>query len=157
MKPLLRLILVPVCTAVSAALTGWLARHFPGVGLPAKDLTALMVTGGLAGAGSAIHWLSRQPKVVHLADEAKLELEKLRAELAANTALTAPISEIEQTVKAHADQVVAEMGQLVHAPQSIVSLVESIVNAMDGQKPAAPAAVVEPAPLITGQALQAPQ
>lgn len=136
-----RLALVPVCTAVSAALTGWLARHFPGVALPAKDLTALMVAGGVAGATGALHWLQRQPKVVHLADEARLELAKIRADIAANTALTAPLSEIEAVVAAHADQVVQEVGSAVHAPASVVTMVESIVNALEGQKAQAPTPV----------------
>lgn len=146
MKAILRVILTPLCAALSAALTGWLAKHFPGLTLTSGQVTTIMVAGAVAGASGALHWLQSQPKVVHLEDDAKAELAKIRAAVSQNTALAATLADLKNELRTHTVQILNGVATQLHAPQSIVRALDQIVQALESQKVGEPVVEAAPAP-----------
>lgn len=134
-------LLTPVFAALSGALTGWLAHHFPGLPrLSPADVTALQIAGVTAGAAAALKWLHGRAAFVQA--QAWIEHADKNAEDATGPAL----ADIEAVVKSHTDQVLDAVAAAVHAPPSVQEVVAQIGQELSGGAVSTPPVGTPPPP-----------
>jgi formate-dependent nitrite reductase membrane component NrfD len=118
-------LLTPVFAAVAAWLTGLIASKFPGLPhLDAAQVTALEIAGFVGAASAAIKWLHDRQKFVRTADS----VEDIVAEVVRRLQVTLGPVDLEKLLDSHAEQIVEQVGQLVHAPPSVEDVVEQIAG-----------------------------
>lgn len=163
-------VLTPIATALAAILTGWVAKHFPGVSIPTGQVVPLMVLGGVAAFGACLHWLQKQSKVVDLEKSvdavADLVVSKIKADPAAAQASSVLISEL----KAQKDEILKAVADAIHLPPSAEEVAQQIIDqaaakshpaviqqAPFNQVTDVPAAVIDnPSPTVGTATIQVP-
>lgn len=104
-------LLTPVFGALSAWLTGLVAHNFPGVSIPAGDLTALEVAGFTGACAAALKWLHGRAQFVQAENAAKRDLAvaeaKVREVAAANPSAGVAVADLQAVLKAHEAAIVS--------------------------------------------------
>lgn len=141
-------LLTPAFAALSAAGTGWLSRHFPGLPhLNPTDTTALMVAGATAGAGAALKWLHGRAQFTRSAAALEALIKSEVAKATANQQAAPALDDIEDLLTGHTSQIVQAIATAVHAPPSVAQVVEAILaDAQKGKQPTEAAAPAEQPP-----------
>lgn len=128
-------ILTPFFGAVSAALTGWLGKHFPGLpNLTPSDVTALEIAGFTGAVGAALKWLHGRQKFVQPVVDAEHIAQKTAAKVMANQTAAPAIRDIEGVVKTHTDEIVDALGKF--APPTLRDVVKQMAREVANEPPA---------------------
>lgn len=129
-------LLTPLFAAISAALTGWVGTHFPGLPqLNPGDVTALQLAGATAGAGAALKWLHGRQQFTRsltaLDALIKSEVSKATADQQAGPAL----EDIAGLLEQHTGQIVQAVATAVHAPPSAAEVLDELLDRAAQAKP----------------------
>lgn len=127
-KAFLVTVLTPVATAIAAALTGWIAKHAPGVNVPTGDLVPLMVLGGVSVLAVALHWLQKQSKVVKLEEAVESVAAKVADKVKSDPTANAAAQDLIAKLEAQKDQILQAIASAVHLPPSAEEVAQEMLD-----------------------------